>query len=62
MTDMDYAQKVIEDATMGARIDDYRGSVTEPPTTEVTLPGELGDPLKAEVSQTAGVRGGNGWC
>ena len=61
MTDMDYAQKVIEDASMGSRIDDYRGSVTEPPTTEVTLPGGLFDPLEGELIKTAVVREVNGW-
>ena len=61
MTEMDYAQKIIDAASQESRVDSYHASVTDPPTTEVTLPGGLYNPLEGELIQTAVVREINGW-
>jgi hypothetical protein len=61
MTDMDYAQKILDSASQETRVDSYRSSVIDPPTTEVTLPGGLYNPLEGELIKTAVVREINGW-
>lgn len=61
MTEMDYAQKIIDSASQETRVDSYRTSVIGPPTTEVSLPGGLYNPLEGELIQTAVVREINGW-
>ena len=61
MTDVDYAQRIVDSASHDARTDNYRDAVTRPPTTEVELPGGLFNPIDGVVIKDAVVREINGW-